>query len=49
MGDAVFAVGADRRTVRKLHALTTPADIGVDFSRNRLYVPQLESDRVTVL
>jgi len=49
MGQKVAAVSADRRQVKTLYELTTPADIGIDHERKRLYVPQLESDTVVVL
>jgi DNA-binding beta-propeller fold protein YncE len=48
-GNKVAAVSADRQRVKTLYELTTPADIGIDWKRGRLYVPQLESDRVVVL
>jgi DNA-binding beta-propeller fold protein YncE len=48
-GNRVAAVSADRRGVKTLFELTTPADIGIDRERQRLYVPQLQSDRVVVL
>jgi DNA-binding beta-propeller fold protein YncE len=48
-GNKVAAVSADRQRVKTLYELTTPADIGIDWKRGRLYVPQLQSDRVVVL
>ena len=49
MGRKVAAVSADRRQVKTLYELSTPADLGIDHERKRLYVPQLESDTVVVL
>jgi DNA-binding beta-propeller fold protein YncE len=49
MGKKVAAVSADRLQVKTLYELSTPADIGIDLERSRLYVPQLESDTVVVL
>jgi DNA-binding beta-propeller fold protein YncE len=48
-GNRVARVSADRHQVKTLYELTTPADIGIDRKRMRLYVPQLQSDRVVVL
>jgi DNA-binding beta-propeller fold protein YncE len=48
-GNKIAAVSADRQRVKTLFQLTTPADIGIDRERGRLYVPQLQSDRVVVL
>ena len=49
MGNRIAAVSADRRQVKTLYELTTPADIGIDRDQMRLYVPQLQSDQVVVL
>ena len=49
MGNRVASVSSDRQRVTTLYELTTPADIGIDHERMRLYVPQLQSDRVVVL
>lgn len=48
-GNKVAAVSADRQRVKTLYELTSPADIGIDRKGGRLYVPQLELDRVVVL
>ncbi len=48
-GGKIALISSDRSTVRTLYELTTPADIGIDFARNWLYVPQLEADKVVVL
>lgn len=48
MGHKVAAVSADRSTVTTLQELSTPADIGIDFARRLLYVPQLESGKVVI-
>jgi DNA-binding beta-propeller fold protein YncE len=47
-GNRVALVSADRKQVRTLSELTTPADIGIDRKGMRLYVPQLQADRVVV-
>ena len=47
-GNRVAAISPDRRTVRTLIDLKTPADIGLDVVRRRLYVPQFEEDCVAV-
>ena len=47
-GNRVAAISPDRKTVRTLIAITTPADIGFDPDRNLLYVPQLEQNKVAV-
>ena len=47
-GNRLAAISTDRRQVRTLYELTTPADLGIDRGRMRLYVPQLESDRVVI-
>ncbi|NQU74685.1 MAG: SdiA-regulated domain-containing protein [Planctomycetes bacterium] len=45
----VFTVGRDRKTVKMLVELRTPpAMIGVDRWRNRLFVPELEADQISV-
>jgi len=44
----VAIVSADRKTVRTLFELNTPADIGVDFDRGLLYVPLLEDGAVAI-
>lgn len=49
MGNKVARVSSDRQQVETLYELATPADIGIDRERKRLYVPQLQSDRVVVL
>jgi len=49
MGNKVAGVSPDRQQVETLYELATPADIGIDRDRKRLYVPQLQSDRVVVL
>lgn len=48
VGNKVSAVSPDRKTVRTLHELGTPADIGWDAERRLLYIPQLEHDTVAV-
>ncbi|HOC73940.1 MAG TPA: hypothetical protein PKL54_14095, partial [Candidatus Hydrogenedentes bacterium] len=46
-GHKVFVVSANRRRAWPVAELSTPADIGVDPARGWLYVPQLESGKVT--
>jgi len=48
-GGKVCTVGADRKTVRTLVELETPADIGLDRKRGLLYVPQLTIDKLVIL
>ncbi len=47
-GGRVCLVHSDRKTVETLVTIETPADIGLDRKRKRLYVPQLTKDRVQV-
>ena len=47
-GNRVAAISPDRKTVRTLIELKTPADIGLDAVRRLLYVPQFEEDCVAV-
>jgi len=47
-GNRVVTIAPDRRTVRTLIELQTPADIGLDEARGLLYVPQFERNCVTV-
>jgi len=47
-GNRVAAISPDRRTVRTLIDLKTPADIGLDMVRRLLYVPQFEENCVAV-
>jgi hypothetical protein len=47
-GNKVCAVSPDRKTVRTLVQVETPADIGLDRQRNWLWVPQFMKDRVRV-
>jgi len=44
----VFTVGADRKTVKVLAEIETPADIGIDRAAGMLYVPQLRSNKVVI-
>ena len=47
-GDRVATISPDRKTVRTLIDLKTPADIGLDIRRRLLYVPQFEENCVAV-
>lgn len=49
VGNKVCTIAPDRKTVRTLVELESPADIGLDRTRNLLYVPQFMKDRVVVL
>ena len=44
----VFSVSPDRKTVRTLAELDSPADIGLDRKRNLLYVPQFFKNQAVV-
>ena len=46
--DGVYTISPDRKTVRKLVSVKSPADIGVDRKRGLLYVPSFNEGRVTV-
>lgn len=48
MGNKIFRIAPNRREVRILYELTTPADIGIDRVRHWLYVPQLQPDKVVI-
>ncbi|OQB37713.1 MAG: Protein TolB [Candidatus Hydrogenedentes bacterium ADurb.Bin179] len=48
-GNKVAIISADRRTVKTLCTLPTPADIGLDPDGNRLYIPQMNSGTVVLL
>jgi len=47
-GNRVAAVSPDRRTVRTLLKVETPADIGLDPARGLLYVPKFKAGQVGV-
>ena len=47
-GNRVCAVGPDRKTVRTLVEMETPADIGLDRERGLLYVPQLAINKLVI-
>ncbi len=47
-GNKVAVIAADRKTVRTLIEVTTPADIGLDRNRMLLYVPSFATGRVEV-
>jgi len=48
MGDKVCVVSADRKTVKTLIELTTPADVGLNRDKRLLYIPQLTVNKVAV-
>lgn len=47
-GNAVYLIEADRKSVRKLIEIPSPADIGLDRDRGLLYVPQFTENKVSV-
>ncbi|MCK4999007.1 MAG: hypothetical protein KAS23_05710 [Anaerohalosphaera sp.] len=47
-GNQLCWISADRKTVRQLAELTSPADVGYDRVNNLLYVPQLLENRVVI-
>lgn len=48
VGGKLSIISPDRKTVRTLATLESPADIGLNRSRGLLFVPQLKTDQVTV-
>lgn len=48
LGNAVFTISPDRKTVRKVLTSTAPADIGIDRTRKLVYVPEFSQRRVLV-
>ena len=47
-GGKVCTISADRKTVKTLVELETPADIGLDRAAGMLYVPQLTLNKVVI-
>lgn len=47
-GNAVYVVGADRKSIHKLIDITSPADIGIDRERGLLYVPRFMENKVSI-
>jgi streptogramin lyase len=47
-GNKLCTISPDRKTVRTLITLETPADIGIDRKRDLLYVPQLAKNQAVV-
>jgi DNA-binding beta-propeller fold protein YncE len=47
-GNKVCAIATDRKTVKTLITIDSPADIGLDRKRGLLYVPQFLKDKVAV-
>ena len=47
-GNKVCSISADRKTVETLAELDSPADIGIDRSRNLLYVPQFMQNKAVI-
>ena len=47
-GNKLSWISADRKTVRTLAEMTSPADVGYDRERNLLYVPQLLENNVVI-
>ena len=48
-GNKVCSISADRKTVRTLIELETPADFGLDRENKLLYVPEMLSNRAVIL
>ena len=48
-GNKVAIISPDRRQIKTLRALSTPADIGLDPGGKRLYIPQMDSGIVVLL
>ena len=48
VGNKVCAIAPDRKSVRTIALVKTPADIGLDRKRGLLYVPQFEHKQVVV-
>ena len=48
LGNKVFTISPNRKRVRTLIKLDAPADIGLDRTRNLLYVPQFMKDQFAV-
>jgi sugar lactone lactonase YvrE len=48
-GNKVCSISADRKTVRTLIELETPADFGLDRDNKLLYVPEMLSNRAVIL
>lgn len=49
VGNKVTVISSDKRSIRTLRALPTPADIGLNAAENRLYIPQMDSGTVVLL
>ena len=47
-GNKVCTISADRKNVRTLVSVPTPADIGIDRKRSLLYVPQVSKNQAIV-
>ena len=48
-GNKVYSISADRKTVRTLIELQSPADFGLDRENKLLYVPEMLSNRAVIL
>ncbi len=48
LGGTVNVVSPDRKSVKVLTEMITPADIGLDRRKRLLYVPSLKEDKVTI-
>jgi DNA-binding beta-propeller fold protein YncE len=48
MGNKVSVVSPDRKTVKTIAQLTTPADVGLNRDKTMLYIPQLTVNKVVV-
>ena len=47
-GNAIYGLKPDRKTLKKLADVDSPADILVDHKRSLLYVPSYEKQKITV-
>jgi len=47
-GHAIYAVAPDRKTIKKLATVDTPADLVVDHKNKLLFVPSYYHEKVTV-
>lgn len=47
-GGRIYTIAPDRKTIRVLATVKSPADIGLDRRRNLLYVPQMPENQVTI-
>lgn len=48
VGNKICIITADRKSVRTLHTLQSPADIGTAWHENRIYIPQFDDNVVII-